>query len=74
MANHADMMIPFMGLSYLYHSYHMNSPSQHENMQLETCILEAKKTYHNCPLFYIARKYPFSKLFSKVTSCVKFGL
>ena len=59
MANHADMMIPVMELSPLYHTvklipYHMNSPFQHENMQLETLILEAKKTCHNYPLFYIS--------------------
>lgn len=50
------MVITFMEISYLYHTvklipYHMNSPFQHENMQLKTLILEAKKTYHDYPLF-----------------------
>jgi len=62
------MVIPFMEISYLYHTvklipYHMNSTFQHENMQLETLILEAKKTYHTYSLFcmslIIARNISF---------------
>ena len=41
----------------------MNSTFQHENMQLETLILEAKKTYHTYSLFcmslIIARNISF---------------
>lgn len=77
-------MIPFMASSYLYHTfklitYHVNSPSQHKNMQLEAVSYWKRRkltTTILCSIMFLLLPaiYPFIKILSKVTSCVKVEL